>query len=47
MSEKIVQTAGREQLGAFACAQMLVGAGFQAFCAMLLGEWPQVQLLAP
>lgn len=33
-----------EQLGAFACAQMLVGAGFQAFCAMLLGEWPQVQL---
>lgn len=33
-----------EQLGAFACAQMLVGAGFQAFCAMLLGEWTQVQV---
>jgi drug/metabolite transporter (DMT)-like permease len=31
------------QLGAFACAQMLVGAGFQALCALLLGEWPELQ----
>lgn len=32
------------QLGAFACAQMLVGAVFQTLCALLLGEWPQVAL---
>ncbi len=31
------------QLGAFACAQMLVGAGFQAICALVLGEWPELQ----
>jgi drug/metabolite transporter (DMT)-like permease len=31
------------QLGAFACAQMLVGAGFQALCALALGEWPELQ----
>jgi drug/metabolite transporter (DMT)-like permease len=31
------------QLGAFACAQMLVGAGFQALCALGLGEWPELQ----
>jgi drug/metabolite transporter (DMT)-like permease len=31
------------QLGAFACAQMLVGAGFQALCALVLGEWPELQ----
>ena len=31
------------QIGAFACAQMLVGAGFQALCALLLGEWSQLQ----
>ncbi len=31
------------QLGAFACAQMLVGAVFQAICALGLGEWPQLQ----
>lgn len=31
------------QLGAFACAQMMVGAGFQALCALALGEWPQLQ----
>ncbi len=32
------------QLGAFACAQMGVGALFQALCALGLGEWPQVGL---
>lgn len=32
------------QLGAFACAQMLVGAVFQALCAWLLGEWPLVSV---
>lgn len=31
------------QLGAFACAQMLVGAVFQAVCALGLGEWSQLQ----
>ncbi|MDZ4814502.1 MAG: EamA family transporter [Pseudomonadota bacterium] len=31
------------QLGAFACAQMLVGAGFQALCALALGEWSDLQ----
>jgi len=30
------------QLGAFACAQMLVGALFQALCALLLGEWAEL-----
>lgn len=32
------------QVGAFACAQMLAGAGTQALCALVAGEWPQVQL---
>ncbi len=32
------------QLGAFACAQMGAGAVFQALCALVLGEWPQVGL---
>lgn len=31
------------QLGAFACAQMLIGALFQALCALGLGEWAQVE----
>lgn len=31
------------QLGAFACAQMLVGAVFQAICALGLGEWSELQ----
>ena len=31
------------QVGAFACAQMLSGALCQALCALVLGEWPQVQ----
>jgi drug/metabolite transporter (DMT)-like permease len=31
------------QLGAFACAQMLVGAIFQATCALGIDEWPQLQ----
>ena len=31
------------QIGAFACAQMLVGAGFQALCALLLGEWTELR----
>jgi drug/metabolite transporter (DMT)-like permease len=31
------------QLGAFACAQMLVGAVFQAVCALGLGEWSELQ----
>ncbi len=29
------------QLGAFACAQMMVGALFQALCALVLGEWSE------
>jgi drug/metabolite transporter (DMT)-like permease len=32
------------QVGAFACAQMAAGAGCQALCAGLLGEWPLVHL---
>lgn len=32
------------QVGAFACAQMLAGAATQALCALVAGEWPQVQL---
>lgn len=32
------------QVGAFSCAQMLSGAVCQALCALLAGEWPQVEL---
>lgn len=32
------------QVGAFACAQMFAGSACQALCALLAGEWPQVQL---
>lgn len=38
------QSVSAGSLGAFACAQMGVGALFQALCALGLGEWPQVQL---
>jgi len=31
------------QLGAFACAQMTVGACFQGLCGLVLGEWSQLQ----
>lgn len=32
------------QVGAFACAQMAAGALCQALCALVAGEWPQVEL---
>ncbi len=32
------------QVGAFACAQMLAGSACQALCALVAGEWPQVEL---
>lgn len=32
------------QVGAFSCAQMIAGAAAQALCALVAGEWQQVEL---